>query len=198
MVEIDVRLTSDDIPVVIHDATTLRTHGARITIAKYTYEELVSMDLAPSIPLLEDVLKKFFGKTLLNIELKSKGSAEPVMKLLKQFARTQPEWHNVLISSFRTRELVAARRISKRVPLALLHDQNPFLFIAYHRRLHLTAAGFHRLYIYRLAIAVAKKLDLFCYAYTVDRPHAAILLERQGLDGIVTNQPEKMIAELEK
>ena len=45
---------------------------------------------------------------------------------------------------------------------------------------------------------IAKKAGLFTYAYTVNRPHTALILDRDGIDGIVTNYPETILSEVEK
>ncbi|MBI3889513.1 glycerophosphodiester phosphodiesterase [Candidatus Saccharibacteria bacterium] len=200
ILEFDIRLTKDNIPVVIHNATTTKTHNTRIVVAKHTLSELEAMELFPTIPTLEDVLDEFFGSILLNIELKVKGSATIVMDLLKRrYIKRKKDWHNILLSSFRAKELLRARAMSAHVPLAMLHDQNPFLFIAYERRLHLSAVGFHRLYVNRLAVEIAHRIGLFCYAYTVDRPYGAFILSSQtNIDGIVTNKPDIILSELKK
>jgi glycerophosphoryl diester phosphodiesterase len=200
MLEFDVRLTRDGIPVVIHDKTTRRTHGSRVVIAHHTYEQLCAMDLSPRIPTLESVLDEFYGKIMLNIELKVRGSADAVMHLLsRKYIKRVGDWHNVMISSFRAGELIKARRASKHVPLAMLHDQNPFIFIAYEKRLRLSAVGFHRLYVNRLAVEIAHRLGLFCYAYTVDRPYGALLLKtKSNIDGVVTNKPDVILERLKQ
>ncbi len=199
ILEFDIRLTKDKVPVVIHDATTARTHGKRVVIAHYTWAELQAMQLQPAIPALTDVLDEFFGRVLLNIELKSRGSGVIVTDLIeRRYVKKAADWQNVIISSFKGRELVAARRGCNHVPLALLHDQNPFLFIAYHRWIHLSAVGFHRLYINPLALEIARRTGLFCYAYTVDRPHGAYLLEQRHIDGVVTNRPDSILGEISK
>lgn len=191
ILEFDVRLTKDHIPVVVHDWHMLRTHKNTSIVSSLTLAELDMKTGDEPIATLASVLDAFFGKILLNVELKGRGTAHVVGTLLKEKYIKQPtDWDNVLISSFRGRELRVIRRISDRANMSLLHNQNPFLFIAYHRSLHLTAVGFHRLYTNRLALEIAKKTGLFLYAYTVDRPESAERLVRLGIDGIVTNRPD--------
>lgn len=195
IIELDIRLTRDAIPIAIHDQTLLRTHGKHLSIAKHTYAELVERKLTPHLATLDEILEEFFGVILLNIELKAPGSGDIVIQTLQRHVRRASDWNNVLISSFRARELIKTRQRAPTVPLALLHNHNPFLFIAYERRLHFSAVGFHRLYTNPLATMVARKIGLFCYAYTVDRPHAALLLAQQGIDGIATNDPGRLLSE---
>ncbi len=199
MLEFDVRLTKDRIPVVIHDSRLIRTHHLRESIAGLTLEELAELTPEQQVPTLEEVLDTYFGVILLNIELKARGSGQVVIALLKdRYIKKAKDWDNVIISSFKGSELLAIRRREKKANLALLHDQNPFLFIAYQRFIQFTAVGFHRLYLNSFALEIARKAGLFIYVYTVDRPAALPLLQRQGIDGVVTNYPDKFHAALEK
>lgn len=198
MLEFDIRLTKDKIPVLIHDFHTVRTHHDASLISQLTLQELVERTKDSPIVPLSDVLDVFFGKILLNIELKGRGAAEVVVALVKTYIKKPTDWDKVMFSSYKGSQLAAVRRISKRASLALLHRENPFIFIAYHRRLHLTAVGFHRLYVNPFALEIAKRSGIFTYAYTVNRPHTAMLLAEQGIDGIVTDNPATILAEIKK
>lgn len=197
ILEFDVRLTRDKIPVVVHDFHTIRTHHNTSIISRLTLAELQARTKKRPITPLSKVLDTYYDKIILNIEIKGRGTGKVVAELLKNdYIKTPKDWDNILISSFRGSELVSVRRVSKRANLALLHSQNPFLFIAYHRRLKLTAVGFHRLYLNTFALEIAKKLGLFIYAYTVNRPHTALILAERGIDGIVTDNPLKILQEI--
>lgn len=197
MLEFDIRLTRDRVPVVIHDNRLNRTHNISGTISQMTLAQLQQSTKHLPIPTLNQVLDAYFGKIMLNIELKSRGSAKIVHQILKDRAgKSQNKWDNVLISSFLASELIAMRKLEPQVNLAMLHDNNPFGFIAYQRYLKLTAVGFHRLHTNCFATEVAKKSGLFCYIYTVNRPKSARRFASRGFDGIVTNYPDKIASEL--
>jgi len=199
ILEFDIRLTKDSIPVLSHDFHTARTHKKPTIISRHTLKELQQKTAENPIVTLDEVLQEFYGKILLNIELKSRGSGKVAVELLQEkYIFRSSDWDNVLFSSFKGSELWSIRKISTSANLALLHDQNPFMFIAYQRKLHLTAVGFHRLYLNEFALQIAKKSGLFCYVYTVNRPHAAILMEQRGIDGIVTNYPHSIMEKLQK
>ncbi len=199
ILEFDIRLTKDKIPVLVHDFHTLRTHHDTSIISRSTLEELLKRTEKQPIVLLTDVLDEFFGKILLNIELKGRGSGEAVAELLKKrYIKRKSDWDNILFSSFKGSELIAIRKVSDKANLALLHSENPFIFIAYHRRLNLTAVGFHRLYINPFALEIARRAGLFTYAYTVNRSQSALLLAQQGIDGIVTNFPNTILDKISK
>jgi glycerophosphoryl diester phosphodiesterase len=199
ILEFDVRLTKDKIPVLTHDFHTLRTHRDTSIISHHTLEELQQRTQKQPIVPLTDVLDEFFGRILLNIELKGRGTGRIVAELVKtRYAKTTKGWDNVLFSSFRGTELVVIRRVSSHAKLSLLHSQNPFIFIAYHRKLQLTAVGFHRLYLNRFAIEIARRAKIFVYAYTINRPYSALMMAQKGIDGIVTDRPDTILAEIKK
>lgn len=192
MLEFDVQLTRDKVPIVIHDSTLLRTHKSRKFVRWNTHQSIAEIaKKGHAIATLEEVLDMFFGKVLLNLEVKSSGTGKIVTQLIKErYIKKPDDWQLILFSSFKIRELVAVRNSSREAAIAFLHDRTPFNFMLFHRKLQFSAVGFHRLHISPLALEVAKQLDLFTYAYTVNRPKAAQLLEAKGIDGVVTDNPE--------
>lgn len=76
MVETDVHLTKDDVPVLIHDDTVDRTTDGHGRVADYTYAELCRLNAGDPygfepIPRLEELLELLSGTdVLLNLEFK--------------------------------------------------------------------------------------------------------------------------------
>ena len=201
MLEFDIHLTADRIPILIHDNNLMRTHKKRLFVHGATLAELreATADSHSPIITLEEVFEEFYGKVLLNIEIKQRGVAKDLVKFLKaKYVKKAVDWENFVFSSFYATELLALRRLAPKAHLWLLHNRNPFIFIAYARLIQLDGVGFHRLYINDLALEIAKKTDLFTYAYTVNRPHTALLLFRKGLDAVVTDYPDKILKEIKK
>ena len=66
--EFDVRFTKDDIPVVHHDETLLRTFGRPLAVSEITHTTL--QHEAPEIPTLADVVAEYGSSMHLMIELK--------------------------------------------------------------------------------------------------------------------------------
>lgn len=198
ILEFDVQATRDKKLLVVHDSTLLRTHKKSRIVRWSTHESIREATAkGHQIATLEEVLDLFFGKVLLNLEIKNRGTGKLIAQFIKDNYVKQPEdWQNILISSFKPSELKAVRKESKHAELAMLHYRNPFVFMAYHRQLDFTAVGFHRLYVNVLVLSVAKQLGLFTYSYTVNRPDAARKLSERGIDGIVTDNPKVMRAKL--
>lgn len=191
MLEFDVRLTKDHVPVLLHDPIMWRTHRLPYLVNRLTYDELKRRTKGSINPIttLDNVLKRFSGQILLNLELKDRGSAAKILPIVERYIKQDEDWELFLFSSYHISELRKVRQHSKFAQLGLLHWYNDLKFLFAHRMLNLTAVGFHRLHATTFAIAAAKKLDLFIYAYTVNRPEAAQRLVDRGVDGVVTDYP---------
>lgn len=196
MLEIDVRLTRDKVLVMVHDAHTYRTHKKLSLISRRTYAQLLDITNG-DIVRLDEVLDVYFGRTMLNIELKNAGTGEALIKLLTtHYIATPSDWQKLIISSVWPLELLKVRKRSSAAQIALIHVENPFAFIAYQKALNLTAVGFYWRNTNKLAIEIAKKLGLFTYVYTVNSPKSLPKLQDKGIDGVVTDYPDKMYAAL--
>ena len=68
-IEFDVRLTKDNIPVVLHDSFLSRVFGIKGLLKNFTYQELRNKNI--DIPKLEDVINRYQNKVMI-IELKEK------------------------------------------------------------------------------------------------------------------------------
>lgn len=84
--ELDVQLTRDVVPVVIHDFTLDRTTNGSGLVVAHTYEQLAQLDAGSwygeafageRIPTLLEVLQFSKGRGKVNIELKTAGSLYP-------------------------------------------------------------------------------------------------------------------------
>lgn len=188
MLEFDVRMTSDKILVLSHGAT---LNGTIIRLTKFA-----DLQQAGPVTTLESVLDEFFGRIMLNLQVKPATTVKLAYEAVRSHVTTDDDWENILFSSFHIRDLFQLRRLNEKTSLALLHSINPFAFVAYQRRLRLSAVGWHRLHVSNMAVAIAKKADIFTYVYTINRPQAAIILEQRGIDAVVTDYPDRMIKEI--
>lgn len=200
ILEFDVRLTRDKIPVLIHDNFLLRTHHSLSRIHNTTYSELDdrTRDSLNPIVTLDEVLAEFGGEILLNLEFKDRGSAKRIIPIVEKYIHKKSDWELFIFSSWFVSELRAIRKLSPYPQLAIVQKFNPLNFLFINKEIDLSAIGFHRLHVNPFTLAAAKKLGLFTYAYTVNRPQAAARLSAMGLDAIVTDQPSKMRAYFDK
>ncbi|MTH52340.1 glycerophosphodiester phosphodiesterase [Bacillus mangrovi] len=146
-IELDVHLTKDHIPVVIHDETLDRTTSGTGNVNSQLAEELVLLDASAEfpefkgkapIPLLEEVLEwaaSGDSRFIVNIELKNNiieysGLEEKVIALVKKFDLDE----RVILSSFNHGSMVQALKIEPRIETALLYSDGIYKPNDYARR----------------------------------------------------------------
>ncbi len=194
ILEFDVQRTRDGELLVAHDTTLFRTHSHATILKWSTYEGIKKATArGHKIATLSEVLDLYFGKVVLNLEIKNRGTAYYIVRYLEEHYIKQPsDWELILLSSFKVTELIAARRTNNDIELALLHKYNPYKFIMYHRRLNLTAVGFGKKHLSHFAFTVARKIGLFTYIYTINSLEQANEARHFGADAIVTDNPKTM------
>lgn len=86
LVEVDLRLTRDGIPVAIHDATVDRTTNGVGPVKGYTVEDLAGLDAGEGerIPTLQEILGLVHSKTGLVVEIKEPGTEAIVVSALME------------------------------------------------------------------------------------------------------------------
>lgn len=190
MLEFDIRITKDKVPVISHDASLWRTRHRHFNIAHHTYDELQALHIAPHLATLKEVLLEFSPTIQLNIELKDEGSELIVLTDIRKHIDESNIQQSILLSSFNKNVLTNIRHYDKTVRLALLQRYNPYAFTQL-SNLNLAAVGFNHLYIPKRALETAKKDGLLTYAYTVNTTMTALRLQKKGIDAIVTNYPNR-------
>lgn len=132
-IELDVQLSKDGIPVVIHDYKLQRTTGVLGTVKEYTFHQLSMLDngswFSPQfhnerIPSLEQVLKEVQGLVKLNIELKTKdhlypGLEQAVIQLVQSYSLES----DVIITSFDIDALQTMKRLAPTIRTGLITSQ---------------------------------------------------------------------------
>ncbi|HRG18024.1 MAG TPA: glycerophosphodiester phosphodiesterase family protein [Flavobacterium lutivivi] len=93
MIELDVHLSKDGIPVVIHDETIDRTTHHSGFVNQFTAEFLQSI----GVPSLRDVFDLVENQCAINIEIKVFEATKPVLEVLKNAKFPQEK---IIISSF--------------------------------------------------------------------------------------------------
>ena len=189
--ELDVQLSADGHPIVMHDKTVDRTTNGSGSVSRLTVEQLQTLDGRDGrpVPTLDQVLEMFGPAMLYNIELKT--GFWPDSSLAAAVAE-RIEGHQleeyVIVSSFSILAVRQARRLlSSRTPVALLHMSR----LSAHG--HLLAGSqadhpYHRL-VTQEYMAWAGRKKLRVNVWTVDEPAEAQRLANLGVQAIITNKP---------
>lgn len=195
-IELDIHLSRDGVPVVVHDETLERTTDGNGRVDAASWEELRQLDAGgwysqafagEPLPGLEQVLAVFAGKLRLNLELKKFDAGLAVLELLASFAHA-----DILVSSFNHRLLERLRQQNASLPLAVLYEEGSW-YKSVALASDLGALAFHPRadLVTRPMVSRCHDVGLSVYPWTVDDPVLIRELQRAGVDGIFSNNPLK-------
>lgn len=137
MIELDVSLSKDGVPVVIHDESVDRTTNASGLVSDFTLKELKLLETGAwfnekfsgePFPTLAEVLAYTKDNIAVNIEIKTEavtnnvsgGIIEKVLKIVKE-AGVQKQ---VIFSSFDYRVMEHLEQLNPEMPKAILYEKN--------------------------------------------------------------------------
>lgn len=192
MIEFDVRRTSDGELVVFHDSRLRRLAGVWEKIRNMSYEELSNYEInGEAIPRLADIFRLCRGACQLNVEVKQRGLSEEISGLIRDYGMEK----DVLISSFLHNELAKFKAIDKNLRIALLiksHFGSTLTLVKLAK--HLDAEAIHMPFgtLNRLRLKTIKNHGLKVNVWTVDDPAEIEWLKKLGVDGIVSNFPDRI------
>jgi glycerophosphoryl diester phosphodiesterase len=203
-VELDVSVTRDGVPVVLHDDTVDRTTNGRGTVKDMTLEELKRLDAGERfrpkyrgerIPTLEEVLAEVGQRGIVNIELKSGRLAVVGLETVAvaNVIRKARAQDRVIISSFNHFALHRIKALDARLTLGLLYfNRVPLGFPRTLGRPFAQPAALHPRFTVVTGEFVkwAKSKGYKLNTWTVDDPAEARRLADLGVDSIMTNCPD--------
>ncbi len=189
--ELDVRLSGDGQVVVIHDGTVDRTTNGSGRVSEMSLKQLKSLDAGGGerIPALAEVLAKFGGNGLINIELKNfssifDGLPHKVAELIIHYKLVD----SVIVSSFNPINFRRIRRLLPDVPIGLLtppHQAKLWLW----RLFKYDALHPHFSDVDEALVTAAHSCNRQVNVWTVDDHEEITRLAALNVDSIITNQP---------
>jgi glycerophosphoryl diester phosphodiesterase len=202
-VEFDVQVSSDGVPVVIHDDTVDRTTGGAGRVAELNYAELASLDAgtwkSPSfagerIPTLDECLSLLTGMARINMELKAD---DPRLAGIAVEAIEGRRLHRqIMVSSFHLELLTAVRQRLPEVWTHYFFDSQPATdFWDRHGR-ELDSAGVAKDHLTPEVVEWCRAAGKPTWVWTVDDPVEAIRFAAMGVQSITTNDPVRIMTAL--
>lgn len=183
--ELDVRLSADGIPVVIHDETIDRTTGGRGLVQGLPARTLEGY----GVPTLANLLALGAGRTFFNIELKSDGDADALTETTMAAVSARGLTEQVLVSSFDHTLLPLVKTIAPTAMTGVLYETPLADPVGYAEELGADAVHpLFRLAGARLANS-ARDAGLAVIPWTVDRPIFLRYFAAIGVHGVITNKP---------
>jgi glycerophosphoryl diester phosphodiesterase len=214
MVELDVRLSRDHVPVIFHSASLLSITACPRRVEELTAAELKTLDAGAwrgaaycgeRIPTLDEVLVLTRGKIPVNLDIKTPAAIEAVVALVQKHSMLD----EVVLSGCTWADARRVRRLEPSLHVLLNVDG----YLRTLLRILNTRLAFHlsRLQAYAAQpmglnvshhygaerfIRDAAIHSLPVWTWTVDEPHRALQLARVGASSITSNWPDRIMAAL--
>lgn len=191
LVEVDVRATSDNQLVLLHDATLDRTtngHGPIVSQRWSDLQEIRGHD-GQLLPLLADALCTASGRIGMMIEIKTEGIAKQICRMVKevQFNGT------VIYASFFHDELLKVRREEPQAQTMALIEAVPVNQTAFAKDAHASHVGVAFETLTPSFLKALHNRSLRVFTYTVNEPADIQTARAMGVDGIISNYPERLL-----
>jgi glycerophosphoryl diester phosphodiesterase len=209
VVEFDVRMTADDVAVVMHDPEVDRTTDGRGLVRDLTLAEIKRLRIRgrgeAEVPTLGEVLRCCSGRIGVDVEIKNipgepdfdpgrEAAVEATIRALydASFAGM------VILSSFNPFSLAHARASAPEVPTGLLTDPSveARVALAYaHGEGHPWVLPFVDQVRESAAAIVtdAHEMGMRLGTWITDDPQLAVALLRDGIDAVATNDPATVV-----
>jgi glycerophosphoryl diester phosphodiesterase len=195
MVELDVWLSADGVPIVHHDEVVA---GGR-PIGSLTHAEIVGCADTTHIPSLDDVLAWSRGRIGVYVELKGPGTGEPVAELVKRRAVAD----QVVIGSFEPSLVAAVRAAAPDLATSILYHPTDVdaliqlgleLGVAYVHPCWKRASEHPHALLPRETVERIHAVGMGVVTWDEDRPDVLKGLLVAGPDAVSTNLPRELAA----
>ncbi len=186
MVEFDLRVTKDGIPILHHDPEITDPNGDKHVIAECNYAELKQhkKDLAT----LEEALT-VVGKTPIYVEVKTGVPVGPVIQSMKKAYKVFPA--DLWLGSFSLEILLELQKELPDVSKVVLEKWSGVRATRRARRLNTKLICMNQRWLWWGFIRPMSRGDWELYAYTVNNKRKARRWASYGLAGIVTDYPDR-------
>ena len=185
MIELDVRLSFDKVPMVIHDETVDRTTSKTGLVTDYSAKELQHS----GIPTLRDVFELVDNRCEINVEIKTILATQAVLDLI---AKSNFDQSKILISSFDWNALKEVRFHDEDIRIGVLTETDLELAIAFAK--FIKAEAIHPYYHLLTAenTLKIKEKGFKVFPWTINDPTAITFVKSLEVDGIITDFPERL------
>ena len=204
-IELDVHLSRDDHPVVIHDGTLERTTNGSGPVRGLTMRELKRLDAGAwrgpafagqRLQTLQEVLERFRGRTRFWIELKGGSDLYPdIEERIVGLLEVYDVIDGALVQSFDHAALARLRAFSREVSLGAVLARSPLDVGRVPPAANAVCPSAEILGV--LEREAIRHSGRQCHVWTVNEPALMDRLVDWSVDGIITDRPDLLRARLQ-
>jgi glycerophosphoryl diester phosphodiesterase len=210
-VEFDVKLSADDVPLLIHDETLERTTDGRGRVRDLTLAAIRAVDAGcpaqfgatfrdERVPTLADALDLLLSLGMgFNLEIKpcpgrERETAETAIRVVRE--RWPAGAPTPILSSFKLASLEAARDAAPDLPRGLLAERLGEGWLEQARRLDCATIHPQERHLTAARVEAIKRAGYPVLTWTVNSPARAVELRDWGVDSLITDVPAALVAAL--
>ena len=199
--ELDVQETSDGVIILLHDHTLQRTSGIEKNIWEMEFANLDGIDVgswfAPEftdepIPTLEAVIDSVRGKMKLNIELKMNGHEKMLEERVLEIVEKKEFSNDCIFTSFKFEAIDKVKKLNPGIKAGYIFSKMPERVDVFKANVDLLSVKYEIVDQEFVEKAHANNKEV--HVWTVNEPEEMKRLIEIGVDSIITDRPDILVA----
>jgi glycerophosphoryl diester phosphodiesterase len=188
-VEIDVRVTKDNVPVLYHDTFIKTTEGKALLIAKNDF--LLLQQAKRDLITLEAALQFIDRRVDTIIELKPHEPTTPVIAAIEP--RIMKHWleSDIILASKDFKTLLALHKAFPQIPVAVIEPWSGIRARMRAKKLNTKRIIMNQKWLWRGYISATEQAGYKLTAYTLNDPVKGLKWSKAGLYGAITDYPDR-------
>lgn len=188
-IEIDVRVTKDNVVVLNHNQDLQDEQTARYVIRHHSYAELKSRK--PDLAKLEEAIEAVNKTVPLQIEVKAGEPTVPVIRVIQIFLTKGWRETDFLVGSKSQRTLIELHQALPSISTVVIEPFSGLRATLRARHIGTKRLSMRSWWLWRGFITSMSRRGYLLYAYSLNDPAKARKWADYGLAGIVTDRPDR-------
>ena len=182
-IELDVHISSNKIPVIIHDETIVRTTSGKGFVKNFTSLELQSL----GIPTLEEVIHLVNGTCFINIEIKDANATIEVLKILEKH-----DLNLFQISSFDWNVLEEISNLNSNIYLGVLTEDNLENALTFAKKIKAKSINPYYKLLTLEKVTLLQENGFQVFPWTVNDSSEIEKMKSYNVNGIISDFPDRI------
>jgi glycerophosphoryl diester phosphodiesterase len=194
-IELDVHLSADGFLVVIHDETVDRTTDGKGLVVELNLEQLQCFRTNKNqiIPTLREVLNLVNRKCFVNIELKGKGTAKPVVEMIQDCIMTKNwSYSDFIVSSFEWEMLSEITLLNPQIHIAVLTETTIEDALVFAKKIKATTINPDFQLLKTDTTTQLQQQGFQVFPWTVNEVEDIKTIQNYGVNGIISDFPDRI------
>lgn len=188
-IEFDVRLTKDNVVIVLHDPYLHDPDGGKLEVKDHTFQELLTHK--PDLTTLEATMRHINKRVPALIEVKGQVPTAPIIVIIKKLLHEGWTSQDVLFGSFDQSRLRQLHKALPEIPTVVIESWSGVRGTFRARQLGTKRLSMNHMWLWSGFIKSMKRRGYSVAPYTLNDPVAAKRMARYGVEMVITDYPDR-------